>query len=237
MGMPIVIDIPAAKVAVEFELFFDEFRRIDNRFSTYKPESEVSRFARGELKEKQLSRELKTVIKNCRHAQKTTDGVFSAWAGGIFDPSGYVKAWAIDKVARLIKKAGYKTYCIYAGGDILARSDGSKDWTIGIQDPRDKRGLIGKISGQNFAVATSGSYERGHHIVDPKSGNAVTKLLSFTVMGANIIEADILATAGFVLGDFGVNFVAGKRGYAAAAVDKEGRLSMSSSMRSIWRPL
>src|SRR5437868_14872822 len=93
MGMPITIEIVGCDDIKVFEEVFDRFRRIDERFSTYKPGSEVSKLAAGKLSEKDLSDDLTEVIKQCRRAQKATDGYFSAWVAGTFDPSGYVKGW------------------------------------------------------------------------------------------------------------------------------------------------
>src|SRR5437868_4549419 len=94
MGMPISIDIPNCEDKEVFDTVFTYFHKIDDRFSTYKPDSEVSKFITGKLAENDLSDELKKIIKACREVEKMTDGYFSAWAAGAFDPSGYVKGWA-----------------------------------------------------------------------------------------------------------------------------------------------
>ena len=91
MGLPISVDIQNCTSASVFRAVFTRFHEIDERFSTYKSSSEVSRFAGGQLSHKDLSLELKQVIKACRRAEKWTGGYFSAWAAGPFDPSGYVK--------------------------------------------------------------------------------------------------------------------------------------------------
>jgi thiamine biosynthesis lipoprotein len=200
MGMPISIDIPDCVDEVVFGAAFERLRNIDDRFSTYKPQSEVSRFAAGKITEKDLSEELKEVIQACEQAEKDTSGYFSARAAGAFDPSGYVKGWAVAEAGKTIEDSGYKTYCIGAGGDILARSDSSKIWNIGIQDPRDKNKILNMLSISNGAVCTSGSYERGAHIINPKTKKPADELLSVTITGPNIIKADILATAVFAAG-------------------------------------
>jgi thiamine biosynthesis lipoprotein len=200
MGLPISIDIPSYNRKPAFESAFTRFKEIDRRFSTYKSYSEVSKFRRGELTETELSPELKSVIKQCRVWQKKTDGYFSAWAGGDFDPSGYVKGWAIAEAGKEIEKAGKGTYCIGAGGDILARSAGAKVWAIGVQDPTSVNKILNKLSISNGAVATSGNYERGTHIINPITKQPATALKSVTITGPNIITADMLATAVFAAG-------------------------------------
>jgi len=200
MGMPITLDIPAATSGEVFNKVFARLRQIDERFSTHKPDSEVSRFARGEIDEDSLSTELKEVIVACRRAEQATDGYFSAWAGGIFDPSGFVKGWAIAQAGQVIERLGHKTYCLSAGGDILASSDSDKIWNIGIQDPKETKQILNTLSISNGAVATSGNYERGEHIINPKTKKPATELLSVTVSGPDIIWADVLATALFAMG-------------------------------------
>ena len=197
MGLPISIDIPYCDDETVFNAAFDRLSEIDEKFSTYKPKSEASRFAARKIAEAELSQELKDVIEACKDAEAKTDGYFSAWSAGSFDPSGYVKGWAISKAGKTIEDKGYKTYCIGAGGDILARSDGDKLWNIGIQDSHDRSKILNKLSISNGAVCTSGNYERGAHIINPKTKQPATELLSVTVAGPDIIWADILATAVF----------------------------------------
>ena len=220
MGLPISIDIPDGDNQV-FAWVFARLRQIDNKLSTYKPGSEVSKYVRGEVSEADLSPELKNIVRACRAAEKKTDGYFSAWASGTFDPSGYVKGWAIAQAGEIIQKGGYKTYCIGAGGDILARSDGSKEWTIGVQDPTDKTKILNKLSISNGAVATSGNYERGAHIINPKTKKPATKLLSVTVTGPDIIWADVLATAIFAMGKVkGSEFIKSQPAYQALIIGR-----------------
>jgi len=215
MGLPISIDIPGCDEPVVFKVAFDRLRQIDQRFSTYKPGSEVSRFARGELEPDKLSSELQMVIKECVKANKLTQRYFSAMATGQFDPSGYVKGWAIAEAGQAIEAQDYKTYCIGAGGDILARSAGKKTWNIAIQDPFDRTKILNKLSIANGAVATSGNYARGPHIVNPTTGQASDFWASVTVAGPDIIRADVLATACFAMGARAPEFMKKQKHYQA----------------------
>jgi FAD:protein FMN transferase len=224
MGMPITIDIPSCDTAQTFDWAFARLRQIDEKFSTYKQDSEVSKYIRGEIDEHGASKELKKIIRACRAAQKKTDGFFSAWASGTFDPSGYVKGWAIAEAGEIIKKSGYQTYCIGAGGDILASSDGDKIWSIGIQDPTDKNKILNKLSISNGAVATSGNYERGAHIINPKTHKPADELLSVTITGPDIIQADVLATACFAMGPQSLEFMKSQPNYGILVVDKSGKV-------------
>jgi FAD:protein FMN transferase len=218
MGMPISIDIVDCDDEAVFKAVFDKFKAIDEQFSTYKPASEVSRLASGELDEAKISAELKMVIKACRVAENKTGGYFSAWAAGTFDPSGYVKGWAIALAAKVIENKGYKTYCVSAGGDILAASNSGKTWQIGIQDPADKGKILNMLSISNGAVASSGHYERGQHIINQKTGQPASGLLSVTVVGPDIIWADVLATAVFAAGQINPSFLKNFPDYKAQIV-------------------
>jgi thiamine biosynthesis lipoprotein len=220
MGMPITVDIADCRRREVLDKVFDRFRQIDAGFSTYKPESEVSRYRNGEIAESELSAELKGVIAACKKAESRTEGYFSAWAAGTFDPSGYVKGWAIAEAGEIIEGHGYRTYCINAAGDILARSAGARKWEIGIQDPAEPSKILNKLSISNEAVATSGSYERGQHIYNPKTGKPAGELLSVSVRGPDIIWADVLATALFAMGGKAESFIKTQPGYGALLVSK-----------------
>jgi len=225
MGLPISIDIPGCEDGTVFEAVFDRLRQIDERFSTYKPESEVLKFAVGKIAGADVSEELKAVIEACRDAERKTGGYFSAWAAGAFDPSGYVKGWALAEAGKVIDSQDYKTYCIGAGGDILACSNSDKTWNIGIQDPHNKTEILNKLSISNGAVCTSGSYERGPHITNPITKKPADELLSVTIAGPDIVWADILATAVYAMGENGISFMSSQPGYSYLIVDKSGSVN------------
>lgn len=231
MGTGVTIDIPEAGKGIVFTAAFDRLKEIDKKYSTYKKDSFLSRYIRGELKWWQKDREFTHILKACQTAQQATDGAFDAWVSGTYDPSGYVKGWAIAEAGRTIEKQGYGAYCISIGGDILARGD--KIWRIGIQDPKDKLNSLTTLNIRNAAVATSGNYIRGQHIINPKTKLPADGLASLTVVGPDIIDADVLATAGFVLGDFAVRFIKSKPGYEAMAVHKNGHIEMTKGFQEL----
>lgn len=219
MGIPVSIDIPDCGDEAVFDAAFERLRQIDDKFSTYKSGSEVSRLAAGKITEADLSGELKKIIAACRQAEAQTGGYFSAWAAGVFDPSGYVKGWAVAEAGKVIEDRGFKTYCAGAGGDILARSDRGFEWKIGIQDPNHKSKILDVLSISNGAVCTSGSYERGDHIINPKTKKPAKDLLSVTITGPDIIKADILATACFAMGkNKAMELMKSRPGYEIIAV-------------------
>ena len=221
MGTAVTIDVPDLKDSSAIEAAFKRLQEIDARFSPYKKDSELSKYNRGELSELNLSQEMKFILHACRKAEEKTYGYFSAWYGESCDPSGYVKGWAIAEAGKVLEEKGQRTYCIYVGGDILARSAGGKIWKIAIQEPRDKSKILNKLSIPNGAAATSGNYERGKHIINPKTGQKADELLSVTVTGPDIVTADVLATAAFAMGQKGAEFVNSQKGYQALAVAGE----------------
>lgn len=234
MGLPISIDIPGCASSKVFQHAFDSLKEIDKQFSPYKKSSELSKYQRGEVAKKDLDEKFKEVMKACRDAEKLTGGYFSAYYSGIFEPSGYVKGWAIEQAGEVIEKNGFDTYCIGAGGDVLAKSDSKKIWNIGIQDPVNKTKILNLLSIHSGAVATSGNYERGLHIINPKTNQQADELLSVTVAGPNIIKADVLATAVFAAGLSGISLVEKLPSYEALVVDKYSSIYMTPGMEQLF---
>lgn len=223
MGTAVSLDIPSCKNSETFEKIFERLREIDERFSPYKASSEVSLFKSAKLPKP--SPEFEEILSACQDWQQKTDGYFSAWAAGSYDPSGYVKGWVIAQAAGLIKKSGHRTFCIGIGGDILAASDSDKTWNIGIQNPFDRAQVIKKLQVKNSAVATSGNYERGAHIINPKNKKPADFWASITVAGADIITADVLATACFAAGENAAELISKWPEYDFIFIGHDGAVS------------
>ena len=155
MGMPVRVagEIDAARV-------FAWLRWVDASFSTYRPDSEISRLDRGELGDPTRScARCSTAASGCgsRPAACSTSGPAAR-----LDPSGYVKGWAVERAAAF----GRGRFLIDAGGDIVLRGS----WRVGIRHPYQPDMLAAAITVADCAVATSGAYERGPHILDPRTG-------------------------------------------------------------------
>lgn len=220
MGMPIIIDVRDDIDPAALDTAFDWLRWVDATFSTYKPESEISRIARGELSPAAAHPEVRQILQRSEDLKYDTQGYFDIDAGGSLDPSGLVKGWSVDRAASILKRAGAKNYAVYAGGDIRLEGhpDGEPEWRVGIQHPllRDKVAAV--VAGTGLAVATSGEYERGKHIYDPHTGEPPTGLLSVTITGPELATADAYATAAFAMGVGGPRWTAGLRGYEAMTI-------------------
>lgn len=197
---------------------------IDETFSTYREDSEISRLARGELSIRNTSPDVRFVLDECERYRQRTDGYFSAYAAGALDPSGYVKGWAIEQVSDLLCEAGSTHHYVNGGGDVqcIGGTSTTTPWRIGIADPRQVGKIIRVVAGTDYAVATSGVRERGAHIIDPHTGTAPTGLLSLSIVGPRLTEADVYATAGFAMGHRAREWAEGLSGYHAFAVTDDG---------------
>jgi thiamine biosynthesis lipoprotein len=224
MGTAIGIDlrdelVPAAAVGDAFA----SLRRADDRFSTYKPDSEVSRLGRGEIKLDECSLELRRVLALAEQLRFESHGHFDVHrhdADGRLDPSGVVKGWAVEEAAWILDAAGARNYAINAGGDVLVRGEPlpGEPWRIGIRHPRQADAVARVLELRSGAVATSGAYERGDHITNPISAAAPRDWLSLTVVGPSLTLADAYATAAFAMGAPGLAWVTAHPGYRAIGI-------------------
>jgi thiamine biosynthesis lipoprotein len=200
----------------------------DEIFSTYKPQSPVSRLRRADISLGEAPPEVAQVLSLCESARAASCGWFDPWRlpGGL-DPTGYVKGWAAQRALGELRAAGVAAALINAGGDIAAFGQPLPEttWHVGIRDPRATDRLLGavRIDGAG-AVATSGAYERGGHIIDPTTGRPAQGLLSATVTGPDLALADALATGLFASAGKGLSCVARRRGYGALVVGADGSL-------------
>jgi thiamine biosynthesis lipoprotein len=198
------------------------FHDVDAWFSTYRIDSTITALRNGLLPEYRAPAAVRDVLEACRLARRLTHGGFDPWAvpGGV-DPSGYVKGWAAGVAADLVAEAGFPNVLVNAAGDIACRGEQApgEPWAVGILDPCDARSVIEVVRIGTGAVATSGLYERGAHIVDPGSGRREVAVDSATVVGPDAGLADALATAALVQGPRAVQWFAALPGYSLYLVE------------------
>jgi thiamine biosynthesis lipoprotein len=215
MGMPVTVEIVDSADKKLLKKIFDYFRYVDSKYSTYKPDSEISMINKG-LPKESWSDEMKRVLKLCEDTKRQTMGYFDIEKNGKLDPSGLVKGWAIRNAANILKKHGVKKFYIDAGGDIQV-SGTNKDgepWIVGVRNPFDRNELIKVLRIKKGGVATSGTAVRGQHIYNPKAEGKVSEgVVSLTVIGPDIYEADRFATAAFAMGKNGIHFIESLGGY------------------------
>ncbi len=231
MGTVITVDIrdPNVDPAV-VDSAFAWFHDVDEAFSTYRPGSEISRLSRGEIAASECRREVREVLGLCAEVEWRSGGAFDTRARGRLDPSGLVKGWSVERAAAMLQVAGARNFFIGAGGDVVARGKPAprQRWRVGIRHPEVADRVAAVLAVGDLAVATSGCYERGEHIVDPRTGRAPQGLLSVTVVGPSLTYADAFATAAFVMGEPGVTWVSGIDGYDAVAITEDRRTVWTS---------
>jgi thiamine biosynthesis lipoprotein len=244
MGTAVVIEVRAPEAVADavgkaVEAAFEHLRDIDRRFSTYKPDSEISRLNSGELPLAACSADVRAVLAMCEEARLASDGYFDI-AGhrsdGTLDPSGMVKGWSVDGAARILAAAGISSYNVNAAGDILlaGAATAGQPWRIGIRHPWAAQSLAAVVELGELAIATSGTYERGEHVIDPHTGRPPAGVASMTVVGPSLTWADTWATAAFAMGVRGVDWIAREiDGYEACAISTDRHLIMTAGFERL----
>jgi FAD:protein FMN transferase len=235
MGLPVSVhvrgsDLSAAEPVVE-ELFAD-LRRADAVFSPYRDDSELSRWERGELLVTAADPTLAEVLDLCEQARERTEGWFDP--RGLpdphdgrprYDPSGLVKGWAAQRAGRRLSALDGCGWYLNAGGDIMVHAPADQPpWRVGVEDPFDGQRLLTVVNGRDLAVATSGVVHRGAHIIDPHRGTPATSVRSVTVLGPELLWADVYATAAVARGPSAMDWLAELDGYEALLVDASAQV-------------
>jgi thiamine biosynthesis lipoprotein len=207
---------------------------VDDVFSTYKSDSAISRINRGELRLEDADPDVVPVLELCTEVQRETLGYFTALPMGRIDPTGLVKGWAIERASTLLRKAGSGNHAVNGGGDmqLAGESAPGRPWRVGIADPTDRSRVVTVVSGRDLAVATSGTAERGLHIVNPFTGSAAAAYFrSATVVGPSLTRADAYATAAFVMGAQAPRWADTVQGYETLLIAADGTAAASSDWR------
>lgn len=199
---------------------------VDEVFSTYRPDSAISRLGRGEPVPGRCGPEVAEVFALCEEAAAATGGWFTLTPGGRLDPSGMVKGWAVERASRMLYAAGARNTCVNGGGDIQLRGEAAPGtpWRIGIAHPARPGELAAVVTGRDLAVATSGTAERGPHVLHPHTGEPATALASLTLTGPGLTRTDAYATAAFAMGAGARAWVEALDGYEALGIPATGEV-------------
>ena len=231
MGMPVTVEVVDNITDNAIECVFTYFKSVDERFSTYKVNSEISRVNNG-LPGNKWSHEMKVVLGLCEETRKLTKGYFDIQHNGKLDPSGLVKGWAIQNATNLLTSKKVKNFYIEAGGDIQVRGSNTDNepWIVGIRNPFNIEEIVKVVRlATNQGMATSGIYIRGQHMYDPLHENRpLGSIKSLTVIGPNVYEADRYATAAFAMGRGGIAFIEAVPGLEGYMVDANKVATYSS---------
>jgi FAD:protein FMN transferase len=234
MGMPISLalrgrhtDDDAARAA--WAETMRVLRDVDRVFSTYRPDSFVSRLGRGEIGLEDCPPELAEVVELGAAAERESGGAFSIRLPGpdgtrLLDPSGVVKGWAVERAAEPLRALPDTDFCLSAGGDMTCRTldPAGPPWRIGIEDPADPTRVLAVVPVFTGAVATSGTAHRGDHLVDARTGRAPTGVASVTVVAASLTWADIDATAAYAHGPDAARWLEARPGRSGLVVWADG---------------
>ena len=232
MGMPITIDIVGATSEELHDAAFAYFESIDRRFSPYRQDSELSAMNTGSVPFEKLSDQMREVLDLAERTRRESDGYFDIRRpDGRLDPSGIVKGWAIRNAAAMLADRGACDFYVDAGGDIQAagsNADGAP-WGVGIRNPFNQNQIVKVLYPRGAGIATSGTYARGQHIYDPHApGRVLDDVVSLTVLGPDVLEADRFATAAFAMGAAGIGFIEELPGVEGYQIGRDGIATMTS---------
>lgn len=223
-------EVPAGPIYIALAEARAGLHRADAIFSTWKPHSPMSRLRRGDIELSDAPAVIAEVLARCDSARRASNGWFDPWRmpRGV-DPTGLVKGWAAQEALARVVEGGASAVMVNAGGDvaIAGEPEPGRCWRIGIRDPWDANRIAAVVEPQGggtgrAAVATSGSYERGPHVIDPHTGVPTAGAASATVTGPELDLADALATGLLAAGDAGLEWVDACTGYEALVIRPDG---------------
>lgn len=232
MGMPITVEIVGRVPANHLERVYDYFTAVDMRFSLYKPDSEISAYNRGEILLAALSDAMREVLTLASRTKAETKGIFEIRRpDGVLDPSGIVKGWAVRNAALILKASGVRNFYVDAGGDIQTggHNEDGESWRVGIRNPFNDQEIVKAVSLSECGIATSGTYARGQHIYNPdRPDEPITDIVSLSVIGPDVLEADRFATAAFAMGGQGIYFLEDQQGLEGYVIAANGVATQTS---------
>lgn len=160
------------------------------------------------------------------------------------DFGGTAKGWAAHQALQRLRCEG--PALVNAGGDIAIsgpRADGGP-WQVGVADPFHRGREMETLYLSECGVATSGKDRRRwtrngvfqHHIIDPLTHQpAETDLLTVTVVGPDVMQAEAAAKAAFILGSrAGLEWIEEHAGFAALFTLDSGHILYSKKMEEYW---
>jgi thiamine biosynthesis lipoprotein len=178
-----------------------------------------------------------------QYLKMTKDSVVFARSGVEVTLDGIAKGYIIDRAMDLLRQQNIQHALINAGGDIVVhggKGEG-KPWSIGIQDPWNRKRYVDVVTLNSGAIATSGNYEvffdrekLFHHLILPNKGTPAPSIASVSIQAANAMEADALATTAYVMGpDKGYQFIKQFRGVEGLIIkNRKHKISSSGCKRS-----
>jgi thiamine biosynthesis lipoprotein len=210
MGTVVTLDVRAdarpEHLATAFAAATDRLDAIDKAFSTWRPDSWVSRLLRQDLSLDDCPREVRDVVRLAERLAERTGGYFTPyWRGDapFPDPTGLVKGWAAQQASDVLLAHTLGDHVVNAAGDLVVsgapRAGSGSVWRVGISDPLAPGALAGVVElvpgAARLAVATSGTAELGRHVVDPYTRDHPGSVASATVLVGDDPDAGAVADA------------------------------------------
>jgi len=240
MGITVTLDVrdpdvSQSRLESAFATAVAVLHEADRVFSTYDPDSSISRLRRGTAVLGECPPDVADVLTVCDVAYAQTDGWFDAWAmpGGV-DPTGLVKGWAAQRALRALTQHGIRHAVVSAAGDLAVTGNASglddgSGWRVGVLDPADSARVFDSLRVTGTGVATSASYERGPLAIDPDTRQPVQRLASATVVSPDLALADAYATAAMAHGPDALRWLERLTGARAIFVTLDGRVLRSGA--------
>ncbi len=154
---------------------------------------------------------------------------------------GIGKGYAADRAAQVMKKAGIERGFVSASGDIYCWGNHDRNWKIALELPEQVRKVLGDFELNNYAVATSGDYEkcvtidgvRYSHTIDPKTGFPAKSMKSVTVIAPFAELADALCTPLMIMGpEVGLNMINQVAGVECIIIDQDNNIHFSKNIHN-----
>jgi thiamine biosynthesis lipoprotein len=238
MNLPVSLAIRGRHAATDraraaWARVMPELREVDAVFSTYRPDSFVSRLGRGEIALDDCPPEVAEVLALGELAERQSRGAFRVRRAGpageaVLDPTGVVKGWAVERAADHLRPLEATDFCLSAGGDMVCRTldSDAPPWRIGIEDPHHTDRLVAVAPVHTGAAATSGTAHRGDHLVDARTGRPPAGVASVTVVAASLTWADIDATAAYAHGQDAARWLRTRPGRSGLVVWSDGSTTL-----------
>ena len=241
---------PALRAAAEAA--FAEMQRLTHMMSHYDAASVVSAINRAAgVRPVSIPPELAEVLAQARRVSERTGGAFDITVGGLpidyrklridrdraflsergmrLDPGGIAKLYILEAGRRVLEARGVPRALVNGGGDVVAHSAGAP-WRVGVRDPRAPGRLLGVLLLERGAVASSGDYERPHHVLDPRTGRPAEGVRGVTLLAPTAEAANGLGPAIMVLGAEKGRALILSAGIQGLIVDARGELWSSPGL-------
>ena len=229
MGLKVVIEILDNSKVEDIDEALAVFHRIDKLVSAYRHSSEISKLNAKKLRLEEVSPLTKKILSICDQTKKETNGYFDIVVEGHLNPSGLLVGFALQEAVELLHKKGYKNFYISSGNDLYVSGykNGSK-WKVELPNPSPKQIRKQGLYLSNKAVSTSGQGEKGIVVYNPLRKRIVNDVLSVTVVSDSALDSDRFSTAGFAMGEKGIDFLERVEGVEAFMVLRDGNELLTS---------